>query len=107
MPRRSCAPGTTRRPTFTWSTAPTAAVTERLDLFREDWWAVYGNADLTNRWVRIKDQAAGLPVVELSRWRKGAIQIASALYEPTERTVSLVSRDGQHFELPTGSGGME
>ncbi len=50
--------------------------------FREDWWAVYGDLDLTNRWVRLEDRAAGSPVVALAGRRKGAVQIASALYEP-------------------------
>ena len=91
-------------PTTATLNAAIGAVAERLDQFREDWWEVYGDVDLTNRWVRIE---AGLPMVELRRRQKGAIQIVFALYEPARRVVALVTSAGQQIELPAGSGRME
>ena len=91
-------------PTSTTLNAVVDTVAGKLEQFRKDWWMVYSDADLTNRWVRVGiDQ----PVVELRRRCRDAVQITSAVYDPVMRTLSLAIRDGQKFVLPAGSGSME
>jgi hypothetical protein len=82
--------------------AVAAEITAHLDQFRADWWAVYRDADLVNRWVC----PAG-PVMQLRRRRANAIQVASACYDPVSRLLSLVLGDGRRLELSAGSGRME
>ncbi len=91
-------------PTTAKLNAIVAAVAGRLDSFPEDWWAAYGDADLTNRWIRIVPESMGALVVELDQRRKGAIQILSALYDPPRQGLVLVTSDGQRFELSAGGG---
>lgn len=89
-------------PTTATLNAIAAAVSGHLERFRVDWWMVYRDADLTNRWVR-----RSVPVVELRRRRADAHQVVSAHYDPSTRLLSLVLGDGQRLELPAGSGRME
>ena len=89
-------------PTTATLNAVAAAIRAHLERFRADWWAVYRDADLVNRWLR-----PGEPVTELRRRRADAVQVASAHYDPGTRLLSLVLGDGRRLELPAGSGRME
>ena len=89
-------------PTTATLNAVAVAIRAHLERFRADWWAVYEDADLINRWIRPGD-----PVAELRRRQAGALQVTSARYDPGTRLLSLVLGDGRHLELPAGSGRME
>lgn len=94
-------------PTMATLNAVIRAVAGHVDRFRDDWWEVYGDTDLTNRWIRVEDQEVAVVVTELRRRRIGAAQIVSAFYQPAERTLSLVTREGRQLKVSAGSGRME
>jgi len=79
-----------------------AVIASHLEQVRADWWTVYRDTGLVNRWIH-----PGEPMIELRRRRTGALQIVSAHYDPDTGFLSLTLDDGRHLELPAGSGRME
>jgi hypothetical protein len=98
---------TVNSPTTATLNAVIRAVADHVDRFRDDWWEVYGDMDLTNRWIHVEDQETVALVTELKRRRRDATQIVSASYQPVERVLSLVTREGWRLKMAAGSGRME